>query len=105
MLLVSPAGSNVLVMSHTGGGYAVTNINLVFDDAATASLPNDSLITNGTYKPSSYEGPVALPGTAPASLYQFALSGMNWSNPNGAWSLYVFDDHSVTPASSPAAGA
>ena len=50
------------------------------------------MLTSGTYKPSSYQGPVALPGTAPASLYQFTLSGMNWSDPNGAWSLYVFDD-------------
>jgi len=86
MLLVSPSGSNVLVMSHTGGAYGVTNLDLVFDDAATVSLPNYGLITNGTYKPSSYEGPVALPGTAPASSYQSALSGMVWSNPNGAWS-------------------
>jgi uncharacterized repeat protein (TIGR01451 family) len=92
VLLVSPSGSNVLVMSHCGGGYAIANVNLVFDDAATVSLPNYGLITNGTYKPSSYEGPVALPGTAAASSYQSALSGMVWSNPNGAWSLYVFDD-------------
>ncbi|MGD0259138.1 MAG: protease pro-enzyme activation domain-containing protein [Verrucomicrobiota bacterium] len=92
VLLVSPAGSNVLVMSHTGGGYAVTNINLVFDDAATVSLPNNNLITNGTYKPTSYQGPITLPGTVSASPYQFALSGMNWSNPNGAWFLYVYDD-------------
>jgi uncharacterized repeat protein (TIGR01451 family) len=92
VLLVSPSGSNVLVMSHTGGAYAVTNLDLVFDDAATVSLPNYGLIINGTYKPSSYEGPVTLPGSAPASRYQSALSGMVWSNPNGAWSLYVFDD-------------
>jgi uncharacterized repeat protein (TIGR01451 family) len=92
VLLVSPSGSNVLVMSHTGGAYAVTNINLVFDDAAMVSLPNYGLITNGTYKPSSYEGVVALPGTAPPSRYRSALSGMVWSNPNGAWSLYVYDD-------------
>jgi len=92
VLLVSPSGSNVLVMSHTGGGYAITNVNLVFDDAAAVSLPNYGLITNGTYKPSSYEGPIALPGTAPASQYYSTLSGMTWNNPNGAWSLYVFDD-------------
>jgi uncharacterized repeat protein (TIGR01451 family) len=92
VLLVSPSGSNVLVMSHTGGGYAVTNVSLVFNDTNSLSLPNYNLITSGPYKPSSYEGPVALPGTAPAALYQFALSGMTWSNPNGAWSLYVFDD-------------
>ena len=93
VLLVSPAGSNVLVMSHTGGAYALTNpVNLVFDDAALVSLPANSLITNGTYKPTSPDGPVALPGTAPASTYQTKLSGMKWNNPNGAWSLYVFDD-------------
>jgi uncharacterized repeat protein (TIGR01451 family) len=91
VLLVSPSGSNVLVMSHTGGGYPVTNVNLTFDDAATNNLPNYAQITSGTYKPSSYQGPFQLPDTTP-SLYQFALAGMTWSNPNGAWSLYVFDD-------------
>ena len=56
MLLVSPSGSNVLVMSHTGGGYAVTNLNLTFDDAAAGTLPNYNPLTSGTYKPSSYRG-------------------------------------------------
>jgi len=92
MLLVSPSGASVLVMSHTGGGHAVTNVNLTFDDDATATLPNYDSITSGTYKPSNYEGPVTLPGTAPSKSYQFALSAFNWSNPNGTWSLYVFDD-------------
>jgi uncharacterized repeat protein (TIGR01451 family) len=92
MLLVSPSGSNVLVMSHTGGGHSVTNLTLTFDDAASGYLPNHDLITSGTYKPSSYEGPVALPGTAASKFYSLALSGMIWSSPNGAWSLYVFDD-------------
>lgn len=93
VVLVSPAGTNVLVMSHTGGGHAVTNINLTFDDdAASGTLPNFDPITSGTYKPSNYEGPVALPGTAPSKSYQYALSAFNWSNPNGAWSLYVYDD-------------
>ena len=92
VMLVSPSGSNVLVISHTGGGHAVTNLTLTFDDAAPGTLPNYNPITSGTYKPSSYEGPVALPGTAPAAFYRSALSGVNWSNPNGAWSLYVFDD-------------
>jgi uncharacterized repeat protein (TIGR01451 family) len=92
IVLVSPVGTNVLFMSHTGGGHAVTNVNLTFDDAATGTLPNYDPITSGTYKPSNYEGPVALPGTAPSKSYQFALSAFNWSNPNGTWSLYVFDD-------------
>ena len=92
VLLVSPAGSNVLVMSHTGGGHRVNNINLTFDDTATVSLPNYDQVIGGTYKSSSYEGPVSLPGTAPSKSYQSALSAFNWSNPNGAWSLFVYDD-------------
>ena len=40
VLLVSPAGSNVLLMSHTGGGHAVTNITLTFDDTAANALPD-----------------------------------------------------------------
>ena len=79
-------------MSHTGGGYPVTNLNLTFDDRYPGVLPNSGVLASGTYKPSSYQGPVALPGTAPSKAYQYALSGMNWNDPNGAWSLYVFDD-------------
>ena len=40
VLLVSPAGGTVLLMSHTGGGYSVTNLTLTFDDASTNTLPN-----------------------------------------------------------------
>jgi uncharacterized repeat protein (TIGR01451 family) len=97
VVLVSPAGTNVLVMSHTGGGYPVANVNLTFDDAAPGTLPNYDPIISGTYKPSNYQGPVALPGTAPSKSYQFTLSAFEWSNPNGVWSLYVYDD---TPADS-----
>lgn len=92
VLLVSPSGSNVLVMSHTGGGNAATNLTLTFDDAAASSLPNYNPLSSGTFRPSSYEGPVALPGTASPQSYQFALAGLNWSEPNGAWLLYVYDD-------------
>jgi subtilisin-like proprotein convertase family protein len=92
VLLGSPSGTNVLVMSHAGGGHAVNNLMLTFDDAATGLLPNSNPLTSGTNRPSIYEGPVALPGTGPYSLYQYALSAMDGSDPNGSWSLYVFDD-------------
>ena len=81
VVLVSPAGTNVLVMSHTGGGHAVTNINLTFDDAATATLPNYDPITSGTYKPSNYEGPVALPGTAPYQVLPVCSLGLRLEQP------------------------
>jgi uncharacterized repeat protein (TIGR01451 family) len=92
VVLVAPSGTNVLVMSHTGGGYAVTNLSFTFDDGASGVLPNYNPLTSGTYRPSNYEGPIALPDTVGYKYYQFALSAVNGSSPNGAWSLYVFDD-------------
>ncbi len=94
VLLVSPSGSNVLLMSHTGGGHAINNpINLTFDDTAGTNLPNYNPIIPGTYKPSAYEGPVSLPGNLVATTpYGSALSALNGSLAHGAWRLYVFDD-------------
>ena len=94
VLLVSPSGSNVLLMSHTGGGHAIANpINLTFDDTAAGSLPNYNPINAGTYKPSAYEGPVSLPGNLAATTpYGSTLSALNGSLAHGAWQLYVFDD-------------
>ena len=60
-LVVSPSGTNTLLMSHVGGdGYSATNLVLTFDDAA-ASLPFAGAITNGTYKPTSTNQPNAFP--------------------------------------------
>ena len=92
VLLASPAGTDVLVMSHTGGGYAVNNLMLTFDDDASGLLPNSNLLASGTNRPSVYQGPIALPGTGSYGPYQYALSAVNGSDPNGSWSLYVFDD-------------
>jgi uncharacterized repeat protein (TIGR01451 family) len=93
VLLVSPTGGNVLLMSHTGGGHAVTNpIALTFDDAATSVLPNTELLTTGTNQPSSYPGTVAFPPPAPSSSYGSALAAVTGQDPNGAWTLFVLDD-------------
>jgi len=95
VLLVSPSGSSVLLMSHTGGGNAVTNpITLTFDDAAPSSLSTGGPLTTGTFKPTSYPGTVAFPAPAPSSSYGSALKAVNGQSPNGAWSLYVLDDAS-----------
>jgi uncharacterized repeat protein (TIGR01451 family) len=93
VLLVSPTGGNGLLMSHTGGGHAVTNpITLTFDDAATSVLPNTELLTTGTNQPSSYPGTVAFPPPAPSSSYGSALAAVTGQDPNGAWTLFVLDD-------------
>jgi uncharacterized repeat protein (TIGR01451 family) len=92
MLLVSPAGTNVLLMSHAGGGYSITNLIITLDDDASSALPNAARITTGTYRPIGY-GTVTFPSPAPTNLpYATTLSACKWTQPNGAWSLYVYDD-------------
>jgi len=91
-LLVSPAGRNVLLMSHTGGGHSVSNLTLTFDDAAGSTLPNSNPDISGTYRPSTYPGAVAFPVPAPIGPYGSVLVAVAGWNPNGTWSLYVFDD-------------
>jgi hypothetical protein len=53
VLVTAPAGTNTLLMVHSGYSYSVTNVVLTFDDAATNYLPNASIITNGVYKPTT----------------------------------------------------
>jgi subtilisin-like proprotein convertase family protein len=93
VLLVGPTGKNVVLMADNGNATAVTNQNLTFDDAATASLPaaGTAPIATGTYKPSNGG---AFNGTAPAPAapYGATLSVFNGTDPSGNWNLFVFDD-------------
>jgi uncharacterized delta-60 repeat protein/uncharacterized repeat protein (TIGR01451 family) len=96
ILLVSPEGQKSYLMSKCGGALSVQNITLKFDDMASQSLPQAARMTNGTYEPTAYAvAPPPFPVPAPPATpttYQTNLSAFNGSNPNGAWSLYVFDD-------------
>ena len=91
VLLASPGAPDVVLMSHNGGSYAVTNVTLTFDDSAAASLPVSSRMTTGTFKPSR-AADVVLPPPAPLAPYGSALSVLKGLNPNGTWALYVLDD-------------
>ena len=92
VLLVGPFGQTAVLMADAGGSTSVSNADLTFDDSATASvpspIPSDAL---GIYKPTSQEG-FGGPAPAPAGPYGSALSIFDGTNPNGTWSLFVFDD-------------
>ena len=90
VLLVSPAGRNVLLMSHDGGAHGLTSVEFTFDDSAASSVSATNQISSGSYQPTT---------NAPASLAQFPagpygahLAALNGADPNGTWSLYVRDD-------------
>lgn len=93
--LVGPGGQNATIMSDVGGGSDVSNITLTLDDEAVDSLPDGGPLVSGTFKPTNLEGVVDdFPAPAPTPSGAVALSTFDGTNPNGTWSLYVFDDAS-----------
>ncbi|HEU0008859.1 MAG TPA: S8 family serine peptidase [Verrucomicrobiae bacterium] len=97
VLLVSPGGQKVLLMSDAGASVGVTNVVLKFDDAAAAQLPQEGPIVSGTYRPTDYtdlppEAADIFPFPAPAGPYAATLAAFNGQIANGLWSLYVLDD-------------
>jgi subtilisin-like proprotein convertase family protein len=95
VLLVGPGGQKTLLMQDVGGT-GVSGVNLTFDDAAAAFLPEIQIVS-GTFKPTVGPAdsctPPSFPAPAPPGPYGSpSLSVFNGTNPNGTWSLYVIDD-------------
>jgi hypothetical protein len=107
ILLVSPSGTNIMLMSDTGGSFAVADGTLVFHPWWQSGWPyfyplppeQGSIPSNTTsdYVTANYgEQEAQLPG-APAGSYLIDLDELRFtdSNPNGIWKLYIYDDKSV----------
>jgi subtilisin-like proprotein convertase family protein len=95
ILLVGPGGQKVMIMSDVGNdasGTPISHQTFTFDDNAASLVPSNSPIVSGTYKPTDYLPGDVLGSPAPAGPYGTLLSVFNAVNPNGIWSLYVFDD-------------
>ena len=96
VLLVGPHGQNVILMSDVGGFDPIVDRTFSFDDSAADFVPDDTTPPAGTYKPTDTvetgeENDTFTP-PAPAGPYSKQLAAFNGTDPNGTWSLYVFDD-------------
>ena len=94
LALVGPDGQAVMLMSDAGGGTAINGRSLTFDSAAAGTLPDESQLSSGTYRPANY-GVLddVFPPPAPIGLYGTNLDDVfNGLDPNGTWQLYVVDD-------------
>jgi len=93
VLLVSPSGQGLVVMSDVGGGIGVLNLLLTLSDAAAQSMTSSALVT-GSYRPSDITSTPAdaFGAPAPSGPYGTTLGAFNGLNPNGAWSLFIRDD-------------
>lgn len=95
VLLVGPAGQDVVLMSGVCGSGDFTGAALTFDQGA-ASLSDGGPCSGGTYSPTigatDIPSGFAFPGPAPAPPYGTSLAPFNGTSANGTWSLYVYDD-------------
>jgi hypothetical protein len=108
MMVVAPNGNKLLFLSDSGGGGAISNLNLTFDDAAASQTPDGATLTSGTFRPSDYNptglDPFAAPAPAPTNADEAApagtatlaskFNGLTPAQANGTWSLYIVDDAS-----------
>jgi subtilisin-like proprotein convertase family protein len=121
VLLVTPDGRGMVIMSDAGANQSVSNVNLTFDDSSFTFLTPP--LTTGTYRPTDLAGTAdffAVPAPfGPYIANSNLLNNLNGFSPNGEWRLYVVDtganntgsiaggwtlDITTQPASPPAAG-
>lgn len=90
MVLVSPRGLAVVLLSDAGGSTDLNGTITIEHGAPPA--PNDGPLVDGaTYSPTDYD-PGDLPPGLPAGLTFTTLAGLIGTDANGEWSLYLYDD-------------
>jgi subtilisin-like proprotein convertase family protein len=93
IMLVGPGGQNTLLMSDAGGETAILYPTFIFTDDAATTLPDQTQLFSGMFKPTNYDTDSdVFPAPAPSPGATVSLSVFNGTNPNGTWSLYVRDD-------------
>ena len=96
VLLGSPDGKTLVLMSDVGSSGRLTDVTLNFSDAGAANLPTNAQITAGTYKPTDNDSQPGdldnFPAPAPTASPGDELADFNGIDPNGTWSLYIVDD-------------
>jgi subtilisin-like proprotein convertase family protein len=92
VLLVGPDGQTAIVMADVGKEFDVSGLTLRLDDEAETSLPFNTQLRSGTFRPTNRLGnPIAFNAPAPATGANAALSAFDGGDPNGTWRLFVQD--------------
>lgn len=91
VLLVGPGGQHTLLMSRAGGAANAVGVDLIFDAAAATAIADSGPLVSGRFRPAAYGVEPVLPPGAPAGPYVADLSVFDGTDPNGTWSLYVYD--------------
>lgn len=94
VLLVSPAGQRVVLLSKSGGSFGATNATLVFDQQMGNMTGQNAPLVSGGFRPSdwaNYAENGGFPAPAPDGISSTNLLDLAGHDPNGEWSLYVWD--------------
>lgn len=96
LLLVSPSGKKILLLSDAGASTSVTATTFSFSPRSyLPSFPSFWTPSSGTnFRPTDNVAGDVLPAPAPAGPYTDPLSSVLGLSGNGVWSLYVADDES-----------
>lgn len=86
IMLVAPGGQ-VLGLANRVGSNGDNFTNTVFSDAAASALPSTGAPYTGTFKPST----ATFTQCTTTTVTTFSAIGGGTINPNGTWSLLVFD--------------
>lgn len=92
ILLVSPSGDRVLLMSDACGGSDLENVTLTFTDDAPGNLPDTGFPNSLVVRPTNLGIPDLFPLPTPAGPYAAVMSAFNGKDANGDWRLYIMDD-------------
>ncbi len=92
IMLESPNGINLVLMSDVGAAVDVNNIDITIDDAAAQFLPDNSMLTTGSFKPTNIGNEDIWPAQAPTPSANTTLAAFNGFGPNGTWKLYASGD-------------
>jgi subtilisin-like proprotein convertase family protein len=88
----------VVLMANAGGGAptnSVTELTLGFDQSAATSIPDETKLAHGSFKPARYGAAQTAPNAAANSIpsdISESLEAFNGIDPNGEWRLFVWDD-------------
>ena len=94
-LLVSPSGTRIILMSNVGGVNSVSGSIIAFRQDAFLPVQHASIPPGGPwpFQPSNYgQKTPQVPFGLPAGPYSSDLQTLQGENPNGVWSLYIYDN-------------
>ena len=100
-LLVAPGGRNVIPLSDVVVN-DVRNVTLTLDDYAVRDVPAGPPLVSGIYRPRNYNddpGSDFNPADVPPVSGKVALSTFSGIDPNGEWTLYVYNANVSEPGS------